>query len=372
MLHTPLYDWHLARSARMVEFGGWAMPVQYTSVIEEHLATRSAVGLTDVSHMGRFRFEGAEACRFLDSLLSRDMIALKPGQVRYSLILNAEAGILDDVLIGRFDPDEQTPLYVLVVNASNRDKIKKVIEKRLNEIDAKVTFTDQTEATAMLAVQGPRSLELLASYVNADLAAIKYYNGRFTTLRAPLPVTDALITRTGYTGEDGFEITVAAGQGAALAEALRTLGEPLGLKPVGLGARDTLRLEAGMPLYGHEMSEAVNPVEAGLVYACCLDGADYPGRDAVRRLAERAPTRIRVGITLEGRRPAREQSALFVDGRQIGVTTSGSFAPTLDRPIAMGFVSPDFSSPGQVLQIDIRGKIADGSVVPLPFYKRNS
>ncbi|MDR3110698.1 MAG: glycine cleavage system aminomethyltransferase GcvT [Planctomycetaceae bacterium] len=372
MLNTPLYNWHLSRSARMVEFGGWAMPVQYSSVIEEHNATRNAIGLTDVSHMGRFTFDGGGACAFLDSVLSRDVTSLKLGQIRYSFVLNENAGILDDVLIGMLARENQQPYYLLVVNASNRDKIKTVIENQLAAKKADVTFADNTESSAMLALQGAKAVELLEPYVVGGVKTLKYYNGKIAELRSPLPVHEAVITRTGYTGEDGFEITVPANCGGPLAETLRTFGEPFGLKLVGLGARDTLRLEAGMPLYGHELSETVNPFEAGLAYACCLDGADYTGRDALRRIANLQLERVRVGIAIEGRKPAREGCPIIADGKQIGITTSGSYSPTLDRPIAMGFVSPEYSSQGQMLQIDIRGKISGAVVVPLPFYNRQA
>lgn len=370
MRRTPLYDWHVAQGARMVEFGGWEMPVQYTSVIEEHTATRTAVGLTDVSHMGRLIFSGPDAGTFLDSLLSRDVSALRSAQIRYSLITNEQGGIVDDVLIGLFESAENDSFYTLVVNASNRMKVLAILEERLRRYDGKVSLTDQTEATAMFAIQGPKAVELLAPLVAEEIATMKYYNGRRVMLKAPLPMHEAMLTRTGYTGEDGFELTVEKSMAEKTADCLLERGKPLGLRPTGLGARDTLRLEAGMPLYGHELSETTNPFEAGLGYACCLDGADYPGRDLLRKAAKSPPKRLRVGIQIEGKRPARENCGIEADGRRIGTTTSGSLAPTLAVPVAMGYVDSEFSSPGRLVRLDIRGKIVEGRIVPLPFYKR--
>lgn len=386
MLHTPLNEWHVAHGGRMVDFAGWYMPVQYTSVVEEHLATRRAVGITDVSHMGRLLFEGPGACRFLDSLLTRDVAALKPGQVRYSLIANEHGGIHDDVLIGFFPLPDGSPCYFLVVNASNREKILALLAEQTTEAgrlgegggensDGEYRFVDRTVSTGMVAIQGPRAVEVVQRFADVDVAKIKYYHGLSLRLRPPFDV-EVLLTRTGYTGEDGFEITLPAERTTLLWETLHEKGAPLGLLPVGLGARDTLRLEAGMPLYGHELGEEINPFEAGLSYACHLDGADFRGRDALRRLAEIPPRRCRVGIELDGKRPAREGCPILSDAqdvpasRRIGIVTSGTFAPLLEKPIAQGFVETEFSSPGQLVTIDIRGKIATGRVVPLPFYQR--
>ncbi len=429
----------------MVEFGGWEMPIQYTSVVEEHRAVRTAVGLTDVSHMGRLIFEGPGAGAFLDSLLSRDVSALKPGQVRYSLLTDQRGGIIDDVLIGCFaKPGESADSmragsiqagsvrYVLVVNASNRKKVLEWIRRYLADSvarkpDEEVLFADTTTETAMIAIQGPKAVALMQSHVenaqveNAqvedaqvedaqvedaqvedaqvedaqvefDLASMKYYNGAYIRLKSDLGVEGpVLLTRTGYTGEDGFELTVPAGSAEHVWDTLHASGRSAApsLLPVGLGARDTLRLEAGMPLYGHEMNEETDPFEAGLSYACCLDGTDYPGRDALVALSGAALKRVRVGIMLDEKRPAREGCSILIESgqnafdqnasgvesgrtvpRPVGVVSSGSFSPTLGRPVAMGFVPPEYSSPGQLVLIDIRGRMASGKVVPLPFYKR--
>ncbi len=376
LLRTPLYEWNRAHSARMTEFGGWEMPVQYTSVIQEHEATRKAVGVTDVSHMGRLIFEGPGATDFLNSVLTRDIAALLPGQIRYSLLTNEQGGVVDDLLVGLLtQKDTGVHYYHLVVNASNREKdvafIKRFLTPEIADAPGKeVRFRDETLDRGMIAIQGPRSVELLQPFVHTDLSAIKYYTGLETALAAGGRWVS--LSRTGYTGEDGFEVTIESFLLEQFVDQLFEAGKDLGLAAIGLGARDTLRLEAGMPLYGHEMNEEINPFEAGLSYALHLDGPDFPGRDALRKIKDKPLQKVRVGLEILGKRPAREGSELYVDGKKVGWITSGTFSPTLQKPIAMAFVPPEFSRPGQSLSVDIRGKMSDAAVVPLPFYKRLS
>jgi aminomethyltransferase len=362
----------------MVDFAGWEMPVQYHSILEEHRATRSAVALTDISHMGRLRFEGPGAADFLARLLSRRVHGLSLNQVRYSLVTNEQGGILDDVLVGYYHNAHGQPYYVVVVNASNREKIVRWIDKHLsdekaNESGKEILWTDVTRLWAMFAIQGPKSVDLLQPLVDADLSSMRYYNGEQVRILHPSAKRQGgILSRTGYTGEDGFELSVGAEIAFGVWETLMELGKPLGLIPTGLGARDTLRLEAGMPLYGHELTESIHPFEAGLGYACYLTGYDFPGRDALLALKEAPAKRVRIGLEMEGRRPARQGCRVFspTDGRPIGEVTSGSFSPTLEKPIAMAMVPPEFSEPGTPLSIDIRGKPSSGRVVPLPFYQR--
>lgn len=374
ILRTPLNDWHRQRGARMIPFGGWDMPVQYSSVIHEHETVRRAVGITDVSHMGRLVFDGPGAGEFLDSVLSRNVAALQPGQIRYSLLTNEQGGIIDDLLVGLLVRERTgDPYYSVVVNASNREKDIAFITKFLTpEIAAapekEVRFLDETFERGMIAVQGPRSAELLQPFFETDLATMKYYSGidtRFANVGRW-----AVLTRTGYTGEDGFEVMLEPFYMEQFVEQLFETGKELGIEPVGLGARDTLRLEAAMPLYGHELDEQTNPFEAGLGYALHLDGPAFPGSSELRRLKLEQPSKIRVGLEILDRRPAREGSEIHAEGRKIGTVTSGSFSPTLQKPIAMGYVPPEFSQPGQSLSVDVRGKMLDAVVVPLPFYKR--
>jgi len=378
LLQTPLYEWHGAHGARMVDFAGWSMPVQYTSIIEEHQATRTACGLTDISHMGRLRFEGPGAAEFLAGLLTRRVGDMVLGQVRYSLVTNNEGGILDDVLIGYYHNELGQPFYVLVVNASNRRKIidwtAAHLSHELAEIRGReVIWTDVTRLWAMFAIQGPRALELLQPLIDADLAAMKYYRGEQVRILHPAAHRQGgIISRTGYTGEDGFELSIGAGIAAELWRVLVERGKPLGAVPAGLGARDTLRLEAGMPLYGHELGEEIHPFEAGLGFACHLVGYDFPGRDALKKLQGEPLRRTRVGMELAGRRPARENCPVLIEGQVIGQTTSGTYSPSLQKPIAMAYVRPEFSAPGTEVQIDVRGRLEAARIVPLPFYRRNS
>ena len=376
ILRTPLHDWHKAHGARIVEFAGWLMPVQYASIIEEHRSIRAACGITDISHMGRLRFEGPGAAVFLAELLTRRVADMALGQIRYSLITNEAGGILDDVLVGYYHNNHGQPYYVLVVNAGNRQKIVDWIDAHLpplakQPLGEEVIFTDLTRLWAMFAIQGPRSVELLQPLVDADLKLMKYYMGAQVQILHPAARRQGgIISRTGYTGEDGFELSVGASIAPAVWQVLFEMGEPLGIVPAGIGARDTLRLEAGMPLYGHELSEDVNPFEAGLGCACHLMGYDFPGRDALLKLQSQPPTRQRVGLTLSGRRPARQGCPILAGDRPVGETTSGTHSPTLEKPIAMGYVRPEFATPGTELTIDVPNRMEPCTVVELPFYSR--
>jgi aminomethyltransferase len=375
---TPLYDWHVAHGGRMIEFGGWMMPVQYTSIIEEHQATRTAVGVTDISHMGRLRFEGPGAAVFLAELLTRRVADMVLNQIRYSLVTNEQGGILDDVLVGYYHNAYGQPFYLLVVNASNHQKIKAWVKAHLPPERAErpgheVLFSDVSRLWAMLAIQGPRSVELLQPLVDADLGSMKYYRGAQVRLLHPgAHRQGGIISRTGYTGEDGFELSIGSDIAPDIWEAILERGQSLGAVPVGLGARDTLRLEAAMPLYSHELSEQVHPFEAGLEFAMHLTGYDFPGRDALLRLQGEPLTRVRVGLELSGRRIARQGSAVLHGGQTIGEVTSGSFGPTVQKSIAMAYVRPEFAPPGAEVSIDVRGRLEPAHVVQLPFYRRPS
>ncbi len=378
LLKTPLYDWHVAHGGRMVDFAGWRMPVQYTSIIEEHRAIRQRVGIVDISHMGRLRFEGPGAPVFLAELLTRRVADMAEGQIRYSLVTNDAGGILDDVLVGHYHNDYGQPYYVLVVNASNRAKIVDWINahlppERAERPGEEVIWSDVTRLWAMFAIQGPRSVELLQPLVNADLKTMKYYRGAQVRLLHPAAQRQGgIISRTGYTGEDGFELSVGAPIAAGVWQAIVELGEPLGIVPAGIGSRDTLRLEAGMPLYGHELSETINPFQAGVGSACYLTGYDFPGRDALKEIEAAPLDRTRIGLELPGRRIARHGCPILADGEAVGEVTSGTFAPTLEKSIAMAYVVPECSEPGTEFEVDIRGRKVPARVVPLPFYRRNN
>lgn len=349
----------------MVDFAGWSMPVQYTSIVSEHQATRTAIGLFDISHMGRLRFDGAGAAAFLDHLLTRRVVGLGAGLIRYSLIVNETGGILDDVLVYHLSEQDGAPFHMLVVNASNRGKIVDWIDRHLTP-DWDVRCEDQTTATAMLAVQGPRAVELVEPLVDTSIAGLAYYSGVVTRIGGAA----GIISRTGYTGEDGCELIVPAAAADTLWERLVADGAASGLQPAGLGARDTLRLEAAMPLYGHELSEQIDPYQAGLGFAVHLKDRQFIGREALVKSKETAAWPRRVGLLMEGKRVAREHFTVSAAGQAVGEVTSGTFSPTLERPIAMAYVRADVADVGTELEVDIRGRSAPARVVPMPFYQR--
>jgi aminomethyltransferase len=362
----------------MIEFAGWSMPLQYASIVEEHEATRNSCTITDVSHMGRFRFEGIEAGKFLDGLLTRRVLGMAPNQVRYSLITNEYGGVLDDVLVGLFWNPLGHPFYVLVVNAANRQKLWAWLHRSTEPGGAgpeaaRILSADLTFRWAMFAIQGPASVEILQPLVDCDLRTIPYYHGSLVRLLHPAARHQGgILTRTGYTGEDGFELMVGAEIAAVVWEAILDLGKPQGIRPAGLGARDTLRLEAALPLYGHELNEEVNPLEAGLDFACQLEDRQFPGREALVAARESGLRRRLVCLALSGKRIARAGHPIFYGGQQVGVVTSGNFSPTLQKPIAMGYLQAELAQPGTQVEIDIRGQREPAVVVPRPFYRRTA
>ena len=364
LAQTPLFAWHATHGGRMVDFAGWSMPVQYSSIVAEHQATRSSVGLFDVSHMGRIRFEGPESEAFLDRLVTRKIAGMRAGQIRYALITQDEGGILDDVLVYRLRDRSGHDYFELVVNASNRQKILDWLEARRGASD--VVFVDRTLATAMIAVQGPRALEILRPLVSLDLAPLRFYQGG----EAEIAGAPGLVSRTGYTGEDGCELAVPVESALGLWEKLFAAAEPLGGMAAGLGCRDTLRLEAGMPLYGHELSEAIDPFQAGLGYAVDLENRAFPGRDALVKRRDDSSRPLRAGWILAGKRVPREGYPILAQGQPVGHVTSGTFSPTLQQPIAMGYIRADLAAPGTEVLIDIRGHQEPARTVPLPFYRR--
>lgn len=355
LLQTPLHDWHAAHGGRMVEFGGWHMPVQYTSITEEHHAVRRAAGLFDIAHMGRLKFSGPDRERFLDHLLTNDVASLKPGQVRYSLVCNEAGGVLDDVLVTKFDG-----WHLLVVNASNRLKIVDWIERHRTGFDVQVE--DMSAEWSMLALQGPRSVELLSPLVNSDIAGLKYYFG----CEAEVLGVRGIVSRTGYTGEDGFEVILPNGHANKLWETLIERG----VLPCGLGCRDTLRLEAAMPLYGHELSESIDPISAGLSFAVKPLAKDFIGKTALLAKPQ-PPVKQRVGLVLAGRRIAREGAQVLAGQVDIGEVTSGTFSPTLEKPIAMAYIERAAAILGANVEVDIRGQSERATIVKLPFYRRS-
>jgi aminomethyltransferase len=358
MKRTTLHDTHQALGAKLIEFGGYAMPVQYGPILDEVRCVRTAAGLFDLGHMGRVLVEGPDAVAFVDRIATNHCARIPLGAIRYSLLCRADGYPLDDVLLYR----QQDAVYI-VVNASNT--ATDLAWMREHAAGFQVEIDDQTERTAMLALQGQRSAEILAQVVRGyDLAQLGYYKFAFATV-CGLP--DVRISRTGYTGEDGFEIYFPAGEAARVWRALSEVGAPLGLRPIGLGARDVLRLEAGMPLYGHEIDLEHNPLEAGLSFGVSFreDKGDWIGRAALAR-AKAAPTRRLVGLTTPGPRVPRQGTQVFDGAEHVGTVCSG--APATN--IASAYVALGHDDSGRELELDFRGKRQAATLVELPFYSR--
>jgi aminomethyltransferase len=354
-LRTPLYDWHVAHGARMVDFAGWDMPIQYSTIIEEHTNVRSAVGLFDIGHMGRLSLGGPDTHDFIQYVFTNNVATMKDFQVRYGLVCNEKGGIRDDVLVYRWPYG-----WSMVVNASNREKIVAWLAEHKGGRNVEVR--DQTTATCMIAVQGPNAVELCKGLTDADAGQLAYYYAAPTRCMGQ----QCVVSRTGYTGEDGLEFMIGAAHGVALWEELVRRGA----KPCGLGARDTLRLEAAMPLYGHELNEDIDPLQAGLTWAVKLDKGDFIGRDALVKRRHDATLRRRVGLELAAKRMAREGATLLREGQEIGRVTSGTFAPTLQKAVAMAYVDPQWTEVGTSFEVDVRGRPEPARVVKLPFYQR--
>ncbi|MFE6973865.1 glycine cleavage system aminomethyltransferase GcvT [Streptomyces sp. NPDC057682] len=362
---TALDALHRSLGATMTDFAGWDMPLRYASERDEHNAVRTKAGLFDLSHMGEITVTGPRAVDLLNFALVGNIGTVSPGRARYTMICAEDGGILDDLIVYRLGETK----YMVVANAGNAQLVLDTLTERAAGFDAEVR--DDRDAYALLAVQGPESPAILASVTDADLDGLKYYAGLPGTV-AGVP---ALIARTGYTGEDGFELFVAPEHAEELWKALTEAGASRGLIPCGLSCRDTLRLEAGMPLYGHELTTALTPFDAGLgrVVKFEKDG-DFVGRKALEAAAERAesaPPRKLVGLVATGRRVPRAGFSVVVGGEVVGEVTSGAPSPTLGKPIAMAYVDAAYAEPGtEGVAVDIRGSHEPYEVVALPFYKR--
>lgn len=356
---TPLYDLHVELKGRMVPFAGYCLPVQYeTGIIAEHNAVRTACGLFDVSHMGEIVLKGPDALKNLQYLLVNDMDGMYVGRARYSPMCNERGGVVDDLLVCRTGEEE----YLLIVNASNKDKDVAWIRGHLS---GNAAMQDISDGVAQLALQGPRSRDILLKLAAAGDIPGKNYT--FTQSVRVAGLT-CLLSQTGYTGELGYELYCAPEDAVPLARALLRAGEEYGLIPCGLGARDTLRLEAGMPLYGHEMDDEITPLETGLGFFVKMDKPDFIGKAAMQRKGP--PTVQRVGLRVTGRGIVREGAALYAGGGQVGRTTSGTLCPYVQAAVAMALVDNAFAAPGTCLEADVRGRRIAMEVIPLPFYKR--
>ncbi len=355
---TPLYETHRRLQARMVEFAGFEMPVQYSSILREHAAVREAAGLFDVSHMGQVQLEGPAAIEAAERLLTRPVASLGVGRARYGLLCNEEGGTVDDVTFYR---TAQNALF-LCVNAANAEKDYRWI---VRHAPPEAGPCNVSERTGMLALQGPASAETLARVGSPAASRLRRYGFEHLEVAG----APALVSRTGYTGGDGFEIYLGAGYLVRVFEAILEEGRALGVVPAGLGARDTLRLEAALPLYGHELDDATSPLEAGLARFVKLDAGGFLGAEALRRRRAAGFARILIGFVLEGRGVARQGYPVRADGHDVGRVTSGAPSPTLGKSIGLAYVPPDLAAPGTRLQVVIRGRATDARVVETPFVK---
>lgn len=367
MLKTPFYKFHADHGARFVDYAGWQMPIMYNSIHAEHHQVRRSGGLFDVSHMGRLKISGRHARRFIERMLTRRVSDMAEGRCRYALVCNENGGTLDDVIIYRFDNH-----WLLVVNAANRQKILDHFQKNLGDFVVKIE--DKTADTAMVAVQGPKVMDLVGRF-SGEVPTLK----RYSFCVKNLLVVKMTISRTGYTGEDGVEVILGTNMAQMATRLLLNDDSEDGgvLQPVGLGARDTLRLEAGMPLYGHELDEQTDPLSAGLDFAVSLNkeeddrGEPFMGQEALKRITCDGPPRTLVGLQLEGRRTARQGMDVLKGDATIGAVTSACLSPTLGVPIAMAYVKRDTGVVGDVVRINLGSAQAEAQVVDLPFYKRS-
>ena len=353
---TPLYDKHIELGAKMVSFAGYSMPVQYkTGIIKEHMAVRTTAGIFDVSHMGEFVISGKDAEKNLDYLLTNSIKCMSNGQIRYSPMCNENGGIIDDLIAYKLNDEK----FMLVVNASNMDKDKWI----LDHLNGDVTFKDKSDEISLIALQGPLSKDIITVISEVKEIPIKYYS--FTD-KFSLNGAHALISRTGYTGEYGYEIYIKNEDAPKIWDMLLSVGNDYNILPCGLGARDTLRFEASMPLYGNEMSEDITPFEAGLDFAVKMD-KNFIGKEA---LENKKATRKRMGIEVVGRGIIREDAHLFIGERQIGITTSGTYAPYLKKALAMALVDIDYAKHGVQIEAEVRGRRIPARIIDLPFIKK--
>ncbi len=364
-MRTALYELHREAGAKLIEFGGWMMPVQYSGIIAEHRKVREAAGAFDLSHMGRLYISGHDALAFLQLLVTNDVSKLAPMQVQYSPVCNRSGGVRDDILISRLGENE----YLLVVNASNREKILGWIDEVAKGVGGGsmgFSLEDRTLDTVMIGVQGPLSERFLQPLTEVSLSDLRYYY----LSAGPVLGVQGLVSRTGYTGEDGFEVILPAESGVRLWRELAQVASTGSMVLAGLGARDTLRLEAGMPLYGHELDETINPLEVRLGRFVRMEKGEFMGREALLQISQAGPRRRLVGLEIPDRAISRQGTAVLAGGAQVGQVTSGTFSPILDRSIAMALLETDKSSGETPLEVVVRGTTHSAGIVSLPFYRR--
>jgi aminomethyltransferase len=360
LLRTPLYESAIAQNARMVGFSGWEMPVQFSGISQEHQAVRTAAGMFDISHMGKFTLQGKDVLNQIQKLVPSDLSRLQPGQAQYTVLLNRQGGVIDDLIFyyqGTDDTGDQR--WVVIVNAATTQKDKQWI---LENVDASaIGFVDQSSSKVLIAIQGPKASEILQQFVPDNLEPIR----AFQHLESDVLGSCAFIARTGYTGEDGFEVMIDPDAGVELWRSLLKAG----VEPCGLGARDTLRLEAAMALYGQDINDLTSPLEAGLGWLVHWDKGDFIGRSVLDQQKQAGVTRRLVGLQMQGRNIARHDYPVLHEGQTVGIVTSGTLAPTVGSAIALAYLPSAIAQLGQAVEVEIRGKTYPATVVKRPFYR---
>jgi aminomethyltransferase len=359
MKRTPFYEIHKKAGAKIVPFAGYEMPVLYAGIMEEHKAVRTAVGVFDVSHMGEFFAKGANALPFLQSITVNDVSKLTPGKAQYSAMCFDDGGIVDDLLIYMLAENS----YMIVVNASNIEKDWEWMKKHC---PSDVEFVNKSDETALLAVQGPKSLETMQKLTSSNLSSIPYYN----FVQGSIAGVEMIISRTGYTGELGFEIYFDVAHAEKIWNAIFDAGKEFGITPIGLGARDTLRLEMGYCLYGNDIDQTTNPIEANLGWITKLNKGEFVAKSILEKTKTYGPKRKLVGMLLSDKAVPRHGYPLVVNGTNVGLVTSGTFAPSLEKGIAMGYVNAPYNEIGSKISVDVRGKLIEATIVSLPFLKK--
>lgn len=360
----PLYDYHLEKEAKMVDFGGWVMPLQYSGIIDEAKATRNDAAIFDVSHMGEILIEGSKAQEFLQRLLSNDVSVLKPGKIQYTLMCNEYGGVIDDLLLYCLGKDK----FWLVVNAANKNKDLDWIKKLSQDFDG-VNIKDESSEIALIALQGPKAKKILSSMLDKEQANILAKLSYFQFEKIKIGAAKTLVSRTGYTGEDGFEIYLSPDDARLIWDKIMENGMEHGLKPAGLGARDVLRIEAGLPLYGQEISAEISPLEAGLFPFIKFE-TNFFGKKELEKQKEEGIKRKLTGFVLEGKRPPRKGYEIYYKGGYVGIVTSGTYSPNLEKSIGMGFISYELADEETEIEIKLRKKNEKASIINLPFIRR--
>lgn len=360
MKRTPFYEKHVANHGMLIDFGGWELPLEYTGIILEHEAVRNAAGLFDVSHMGEVMVEGKDAEAYIQKMVTNDISTMEPYQIYYSPMCYPDGGVVDDLLVYKYNPEK----YFIVVNASNTEKDAAWF---LSHVTEDVVVENVSDNYAQLALQGPRAQQILQKLTDKDLNEIKFFHFCESMMIGPV---EAFVSRNGYTGEDGFEILISPKDASVLWDAIMAAGKEEGLIPCGLGARDTLRFEACLPLYGHEITETITPLEAGLGYFVKLNKADFIGRDALRKQKEEGLTRKLCGIEMIERGIPRADHFIFDGDHQIGHVTTGSYSPTLKKNIGLALLDLPYTALGTVVTVGVRDKHLKAKVVPKPFYQK--